>query len=102
MMFGIETTMGAITDDSKKGITDRFRSLPMSSVAVPFGRAGADLVNSAVQLGVLMVGGLLVGWRIDGSARRRGARGGAAAVAAVRDAVARDLPRALPSAARAR
>ena len=67
MMFGIETTMGAISDDSKKGITARFRSLPMSSIAVPFGRAAADLVNSVLQLGVLMVGGLLVGWRIDGS-----------------------------------
>ena len=68
MMFGIETTMGAITNDSKKGVTDRFRSLPMSSVAVPLGRSAADLANSAVQLAVLMGGGLLVGWRIDGSA----------------------------------
>lgn len=67
MMFGIETTMGAITNDSKKGITNRFRSLPMSSVAVPLGRAAADLTNSALQLAVLMVGGLIVGWRIDGS-----------------------------------
>ncbi len=67
MMFGIETTMGAITNDSKKGITNRFRSLPMSSVAVPLGRAAADLTNSALQLVVLMVGGLIVGWRIDGS-----------------------------------
>lgn len=65
MMFGVETTMGAITNDSKKGITDRFRSLPMSSVAVPFGRAGADLLNSLLQLAVLVVGGLLVGWRFD-------------------------------------
>ena len=68
MLFGIEATMGAITNDSKKGVTDRFRSLPMSSVAVPLGRAAADLANSAVQLAVLMVGGLLVGWRVDGSA----------------------------------
>lgn len=67
MMFGIESTMTAITNDSKKGVTDRFRSLPMSSVAVPLGRAAADLTNSALQLAVLMVGGLLVGWRVDGS-----------------------------------
>ena len=50
MMFGVETTMAAVTDDAKRGITDRFRSLPISSVAVPLGRAGADLANSAVQL----------------------------------------------------
>jgi len=67
MLFGVEATMGAVTNDSKKGVTDRFRSLPMSSVAVPLGRSGADLANSVLQLGVLMVGGLLVGWRIDGS-----------------------------------
>jgi ABC transporter DrrB family efflux protein len=68
MMFGIETTMDAVTEDSKKGVTDRFRSLPMSSVAVPLGRAAADLTNSALQLAVLMVGGLIVGWRIEGTA----------------------------------
>ena len=67
MMFGIETTMSSVTQDSKKGVTARFRSLPMSSVAVPLGRAAADLTNSAVQLAVLIVGGLLVGWRVEGS-----------------------------------
>ena len=63
--------MSAIANDSKKGVTSRFRSLPISSVAVPLGRAGADLVNSTVELGVLMVGGLLIavggpelGWRL--------------------------------------
>ncbi len=66
MLFGIEATMGAITNDTKRGVTSRFRSLPMSGIAVPTGRAVADLLNSTVQLGVLMVGGLLVGWRIDG------------------------------------
>lgn len=65
MMFGVEATMGAVTQDSKRGITDRFRSLPISSVGVPAGRAGADLLNSVLQLAVLMVGGLLVGWRVD-------------------------------------
>ena len=42
--------MTAIAEDTKRGITDRFRSMPISSVAVPLGRGGADLVNSAVQL----------------------------------------------------
>ncbi len=67
MMFGLESTMASITQDTKKGVTDRFRSLPISSLAVPLGRAGADIANSAIQLGVLMVGGLFVGWRADGS-----------------------------------
>lgn len=68
MLFGVETTMAAVTEDAKRGITDRFRSMPIAGVAVPLGRSIADLLNSAVQLAVLMVGGLLVGWGIDGSA----------------------------------
>lgn len=65
MMFGVETTMSAITTDSKKGITDRFRSMPMSSGAVALGRSGADLLTSIVELAVLIAGGLLIGWRIE-------------------------------------
>jgi ABC-type multidrug transport system permease subunit len=67
MLFGVEATMAAITNDSKKGITDRFRSLPISGLAVPLGRAGADLANTVLQLAVLVVGGLVVGWRVSGS-----------------------------------
>jgi len=67
MLFGVETTMGAITQDTKQGITDRFRSLPMNGVAVPLGRSLADLANSTLTLAVLMVGGLVVGWRVDAS-----------------------------------
>ncbi len=67
MLFGVESTMSAMTADSRKGITDRFRSLPISGVAVPLGRAGADMLNSALELAVLMLGGLLIGWRAHGS-----------------------------------
>ena len=66
MMFGVESTMSAMATDSRKGITDRFRSLPITGVAVPLGRVGADLLNSSLQLAVLMAGGLLVGWSVDG------------------------------------
>ena len=65
MLFGVEATMTAVTQDSKRGITDRLRSMPISGVAVPLGRSAADLANSAVQLAVLVVGGLIVGWSID-------------------------------------
>jgi len=65
MLFGVETTMAAVVNDTKRGITDRFRSLPISAVAVPLGRSAADLINSAVQLLVLIVGGLVVGWHIN-------------------------------------
>lgn len=66
MMFGIQNTMHAMWQDSKRGITDRFRSLPMRPSAVAFGRVGADLATAVVELAVLIGGGLLLGWRIGG------------------------------------
>jgi ABC-2 type transport system permease protein len=66
MMFGVETTATAMANDARRGITDRFRSLPIGSASVSLGRVGADLVNSVVELLVLIAGGLLIGWRITG------------------------------------
>ncbi|WP_022893742.1 ABC transporter permease [Agromyces subbeticus] len=63
MLFGLESTMTAMAEDAKRGITDRFRSLPISSASVALGRAIADLASSALSLAVLMLGGLLIGWR---------------------------------------
>lgn len=63
MLFGLESTMTAMSEDAKRGITDRFRSLPISSASVALGRALADLASSALNLVVLMVGGLVIGWR---------------------------------------
>ncbi|WP_246190672.1 ABC transporter permease [Agromyces agglutinans] len=63
MLFGLESTMTAMAEDAKRGITDRFRSLPISSASVALGRAIADLLSSALSLAVLMLGGLLIGWR---------------------------------------
>ena len=65
MMFGVESTTTAMAADARKGITDRFRSLPIGSAAVSLGRVGADMANSAVELLVLILGGLLIGWRIS-------------------------------------
>lgn len=63
MLFGLESTMTAMAEDAGRGITDRFRSLPISSASVALGRALADLANSVLSLAVLMVGGLVIGWR---------------------------------------
>lgn len=63
MMFGVAATATATADDIKKGVTDRFRSMPISSGAVSLGRTGADMAASAVELVVLLGAGLLVGWR---------------------------------------
>jgi ABC transporter DrrB family efflux protein len=63
MVFGLEATFTAVTTDAAKGVTDRFRSMPMSQSAVVLGRSAADMLNSAAGLIVLVVCGLLVGWR---------------------------------------
>ena len=75
MLFGLSATMVAVVTDRQRGITDRFRSLPMSASAVLAGRAVADLVISALALAVLVAVGVAVGWRAE--------RGLAAAAAAV-------------------
>lgn len=67
MLFGIETTMVAVSTDLARGVTDRFRTMPMAPSAVVVGRSAADLLNSALGLAVMMVCGLLVGWRAHGS-----------------------------------
>jgi len=60
--FGGFVTALAIADDMKKGLIDRFRSLPMSRIAVLAGRSVADLALNALQLAVLIAVGLLVGF----------------------------------------
>ncbi|MEU4164621.1 ABC transporter permease [Actinoplanes sp. NPDC026670] len=64
MMFGVETTATKMAADAGKGITDRFRSMPIGSASPALGRVGADMTNSAAELAVLLVGGLVIGWRI--------------------------------------
>ncbi|SDM74941.1 ABC transporter permease [Allokutzneria albata] len=66
MVFGMESTMAAVVTDAARGVTDRFRSMPMASSAVLLGRSCADMLNAAVGLVVLVLCGLLVGWRSNG------------------------------------
>ncbi len=73
MVFGVEATMTAVVTDTARGITDRFRSLPMAPSAVVAGRCLADMASS------------VVGWRC--SSRPRWPSDG------VRPASARPWPR---------
>jgi ABC transporter DrrB family efflux protein len=67
MLFGIESTMVAVSTDAARGVTDRFRSMPIAPGAVLIGRSIADMLNSALGLAVMIGCGLLVGWRSHGS-----------------------------------
>ena len=64
VIFGATTTGAGIADDIKKGIIDRFRSLPMSGSAVLVGRTASDVINNVLVIVVMSLTGLLVGWRI--------------------------------------
>lgn len=63
MVFGVSATVLAMNEDAGRGITDRFRSMPMAPSAVLLGRAAADLSNSVAALLVLVGCAVLVGWR---------------------------------------
>ncbi|MFF1834003.1 ABC transporter permease [Streptomyces sp. NPDC058231] len=63
---GIMTGMFSAAQDCDRGVMDRFRTLPMSRSAVPFGQTAADLLTTAVGMVPLMLAGLAAGWRIEG------------------------------------
>jgi ABC-2 type transport system permease protein/oleandomycin transport system permease protein len=62
MAFGGFVTALGLSEDLKKGLMDRFRSLPMSRSAVLTGRTLADVSTNIVQLVVVFAVGLLVGF----------------------------------------
>jgi ABC transporter DrrB family efflux protein len=63
MSFGGFVTALALSEDLRKGLIDRFRSLPMSRSAVLAGRTLADVATNVISL-IIMVGvGLAVGFR---------------------------------------
>jgi ABC transporter DrrB family efflux protein len=61
--FGSMTTGIGLAEDLKKGLVDRFRSLPMARSAVLTGRTIADLVRNMFVVAVMLAVGLLVGFR---------------------------------------
>lgn len=67
VMFNSALTGVGLATDIQKGIIDRFRSLPMARSAVLIGRTTGDIVNGLAQLVVMVIVGLLVGWRTTAS-----------------------------------
>nr|WP_030379417.1 MULTISPECIES: ABC transporter permease [unclassified Streptomyces] len=64
---GVMTGMFQAAQDTHRGVTDRLRTLPVSRAAVPLGQAVADLVVTAFGTVPLLLVGLAVGWRVEGS-----------------------------------
>jgi ABC-2 type transport system permease protein len=65
MVFGSTFSGILMAEDRKKGLIDRFRTLPMAPSAVLVGRTLGDLVLSTATLVVMVLAGLAVGWRFD-------------------------------------
>ena len=61
--FGSTTTAVAVCNDLQKGIIDRFRSLPMSNLAVLNGHVISDLLRNSISTLVMILTGLAIGFR---------------------------------------
>jgi ABC-2 type transport system permease protein len=64
-VVAVGVTALAMADDHARGVMDRFRSMPVARSAIPFGRTGAVLCTGVLNLIVLTVCGLAVGWRAN-------------------------------------
>jgi ABC-2 type transport system permease protein/oleandomycin transport system permease protein len=67
MSFGGFVTAIGLSDDLRKGLIDRFRSLPMARSAVLGGRTLADVATNGISIVVMVVVGLLVGFSFSSS-----------------------------------
>ena len=70
VLFGGAQTAVGLATDLKTGVIDRFRTLPMARSAVLAGRTLADLVRNIFVVVLMVVVGLLVGFRFHGRCRR--------------------------------
>ncbi len=61
--FTLAGTASGLAEDMKKGLIDRFRSLPISQSALVVGRTLGDSLLNIVVLTVMGIAGFVVGWR---------------------------------------
>jgi ABC-2 type transport system permease protein/oleandomycin transport system permease protein len=66
--FGGAATGIGLADDLQKGLVDRFRSLPMARSALLLGRTTSDVGRNGITVVVMVVVGMLTGFRFHGTA----------------------------------
>jgi ABC transporter DrrB family efflux protein len=64
LCFGIMGPGTSVATDLTEGIIDRFRSLPMLRPAFLLGHLTAEFAASILAIAIMVVSGLIVGWRI--------------------------------------
>lgn len=67
LAFGSTTTAIAVSNDLQKGIIDRFKSLPMSNIAVLNGHVISDLFRNGISTIIMLLVGLIMGFRSHAS-----------------------------------
>ncbi|HET7446150.1 MAG TPA: ABC transporter permease [Solirubrobacterales bacterium] len=67
LAFGMMGPGVSMATDLGEGILDRFRSLPMLRPAFLLGHLTAEFAASVLAVAIMVVTGLIVGWRIDSS-----------------------------------
>jgi ABC transporter DrrB family efflux protein len=69
LVFNLTTssvgTAVGISSDLKSGVIDRFRTLPMSRSTILIGRTFSDLLASILCATIVLLTGLVIGWRAD-------------------------------------
>jgi len=65
MAFGGFVTALGLSEDLRKGLIDRFRSLPMSRAAVLAGRTLSDIATNSISIAVMLVVGTIAGFSFD-------------------------------------
>jgi ABC transporter DrrB family efflux protein len=65
MSFGGFVTALGLSEDLKKGLVDRFRSLPMARSAVLAGRTLADIATNTLSIAVMLAVGVIAGFSFD-------------------------------------
>ncbi len=65
--YGATSTSMSVADDMKKGVIDRFRSMPISGFAVLTGHVVASVARNAVATFAVVLVALLMGFRPSGS-----------------------------------
>jgi ABC-2 type transport system ATP-binding protein len=63
--FRASQTAVGLSEDLRRGVIDRFRSMPMARSAVLLGRTTADLVRNVLIIGLMVLVGYLVGFRFQ-------------------------------------
>jgi ABC transporter DrrB family efflux protein len=64
--FRASNTAVGLSEDLRRGVIDRFRSMPMARSAVLIGRTTADLLRNILIIGLMVAVGYLVGFRFQG------------------------------------